>query len=191
MMAVISTIATIGGVVTFGAFLIDKYIQYGLTQYIAPIYIYTVGSLCLVVVLTHGVLRLSQRVYCFMRIPAFLNNISMCTSSITIQLLDAGEQGRAPHLNSALKELCGSIATFFERLTRSPCAVCIKLLLDKDTGEPHVRTLVRDLTSDVKRQAVDNALKSYPYMHNTAFNQIITRDDPYSFFMSNNLSKRR
>ncbi len=76
-----------------------------------------------------------------------------------------------------------NIKEVFDTLTGDDCSVCIKLL----ETDNRVGTLMRDTVSERERSDAARHIKKYHYQDNTAFDQILDKRHPLTYFYCNDL----
>jgi hypothetical protein len=94
-----------------------------------------------------------------------------------------GVQAMSAKLDRFLSRSANTISKIFSVYCSRPCHVALKLF---DASAGRVKTVVRDESSLVNRASIDETLQWYPYVDNTAFEQILDMPDKSSF-ISNHL----
>lgn len=84
-------------------------------------------------------------------------------------------------------ETITNVKEIFDVITNDSCSVCFKII-DRDN---YLSTVLRDPVSGRAREAADNSpdLARYDYRRNTAFLKILDKEDPATYFASDDLKE--
>lgn len=133
----------------------------------------------------------------FLYNPPLSENIE----SLNIDLLKSNFKNLEKSFQLFMLYVLDNIKTTYDILSEDECSVCIKMILvgknkknievtgDNNLRDVYIRTYMRDSFSYRQRNFIDERVPTFPYHENTAFQLILEKRYPDSFFLSNNLEK--